>query len=85
MKINLNQNVKIKLNGLGFEILKKRHDELNRIIEENGGESLGTFKPVFDLKGYYSMQMWDFMKVFGDYMDPCCEIPFEMDLIIEIF
>ncbi len=38
VKISMNDKVKVKLTDYGIMLLKKRHDELNKKIKENGGK-----------------------------------------------
>lgn len=57
---NINDHVKFKLNALGIDVLVMRHQELSphRKFE----------MPHIDEEGYITMQMWDFIQSFGEYI-----------------
>ena len=55
VRINLNESVKFKLSERGKEIYRHRYDGL---------------EPELDDDGYMSMQLWTFMRVFGEHMIP---------------
>lgn len=82
VKISMNDKVKVKLTDYGIMLLKKRHDELNKKIKENGGKG-NSFELKLDEDGYYETQLWSLMEKFGDHCGLAKEYPFEMDIIIE--
>lgn len=61
VRINLNEIVKFKLSERGKEVYRHRYDgygfEYNR-------------EPEIDDNGYMRMQLWTFMQIFGEYMNP---------------
>lgn len=79
MKVNLNDEVKIKINKRGLEDLKKDHDELNSFTKG----TLGVFEPpVVDKDGYVKMQLHVVMRNFGHHMSGCYS-PIETEIIID--
>lgn len=79
MSFNINDYVKVKLNERGYEILRNYY----------GGE-IPFFKETDDL-GYISFQLWEFMYIFGNFVnlddkaslpfDKCILLPFENDIV----
>ena len=64
VRINLNENIKVKLNDYGKEIWYHQFDDLNARV----GRTL--IKPSFpetDADGYTSMQLHVFMHLYGKY------------------
>ena len=82
-KVNLNQEVKVKLTEYGISILKEQHDELNKWIEIRGGKSLGEFELRLDEYGYYSTQIWMLMNKFGHAIRMGNKNPFNLEIIIK--
>ena len=80
MTLNINYNIKAKLNDYGVEILKARHRQL---IESSQGAYNQPFTlPSTDENGYSIFQLWTFMQIFGPHLHLNSEIPFEADIII---
>lgn len=82
-KVNLNQEVKVKLTEYGTLILKEQHDELNEWIKLRGGNALGEFELRLDEDGYYSTQIWMLMSKFGHAMRMGSKNPFNLEVIIK--
>jgi len=81
MKINLNDEVKVRLTDDALEILKENHKALNRIILKNGGKpDKFPYKP--DENGYYTFQLWHLFEDFGKHISCGCESPFINNEII---
>lgn len=80
IKFNINSYVKIKLNEIGIRILEQRHNEMKAIINWD----LGEFDLKLDKDGYYTMQMWEMMNTFGDFMFMHLNPPFEMVIMLEV-
>ena len=57
MKINLNQNIKVKLNDVGAKIYKDYWAPTDKIC--------GTTTEVNQDDGYTVMQFWNFLQIFG--------------------
>lgn len=68
IKINLNEKVKFKLTPLGADIYYHRFDEVNKNIIENGGQPIPPSLPMVDGLGYTSMQLWNFIELYGEHM-----------------
>ena len=81
-QFNCNQIVKVKLTKFGEFVLKERHRELDKLIQESGGQQLREFRLNVDENGYYNTQMWGLMETFGEYMGFTTENPFELDIIL---
>lgn len=80
MTLNINYNIKAKLNDYGIDILKARHREL---VESSKGNYNQPFTlPSTDENGYSIFQLWTFMQIFGPHMHLNSEMPFEPDIII---
>jgi len=65
-RINLNERIKVKLTDYGKEIYYHRFDDLFRQTD------LSVFKPEFpktDEEGYTTFQLWDFIHIYGNYID----------------
>lgn len=81
--VNLNQNIKVKLNDLGKEIYYHRFDEVNEQIKRHGGKPIKPTMPKVDAEGYTQFQIWHFMNLYGKYMEMCSEQVLEtLDVII---
>ncbi|RYI30554.1 hypothetical protein EVU96_09060 [Bacillus infantis] len=65
MKLNINQQVKVKLNEKGKELLFNHYDE---------------FVLQLDQDGYYKIQLWKLMQVFGNHLHMGKELPFEAEI-----
>lgn len=59
IELNLNQNVKVKLDKKALEIKQKEIDEINEKF------NLNVELPIDD-EGYYKDQLWCIIKDFGD-------------------
>ena len=68
-KHNLNNRIKFKLNEKGIEIIKA-DSPLQDLTEEEDG--------------YVTLQMWKFMRLFGNYMYIGGAMPFDSQVLIEI-
>lgn len=82
-QFNINDKVLIKLTDKGREILHHNHDELNQLIIERGGLPLDPLVIKEDENGYYSMQMWEFIQTFGQYLSLACKLPFETTILFQ--
>ena len=68
-KLNLNDIIKVKLTDLGKNIYYHRFDNLNEWITNHGGDPLERTYPEVDDEGYSKFQLWQFMKLYGPYME----------------
>lgn len=76
---NLNDEVRVKLNQRGIDILRTGHDAMNDLWRGKLGPYRG---PKIDQNGYTSFQMWEFMRIFGNTMIMGLDTPFEMNILI---
>jgi hypothetical protein len=81
-KVNINEYVKVKLTDKGIKILRDQYEELNQMIQTNGGKDLGDFRLNVDEEGYTKMQMHEFMTTFAPHMHMGLDLPFEANIII---
>lgn len=64
-KLNLNDQVKVKLTPLGAEIYYNRYDFLKSSIRAIGGVCAEPKMPKIDEDGYTEMTMWQFIELYG--------------------
>ena len=65
IRINLNETVKFKLTDYGKTLYYHRYDDF---IQMSGTEFVMPHFPKEDEEGYVTMQLWDFMNLYGPYM-----------------
>lgn len=65
IRINLNENVKVKLTDYGKDIYYHQYDELNRRL---GKELLEPSFPIIEEDGYTEFQLWMFMELYGEHI-----------------
>lgn len=70
-KINLNDQIKVKLTPLGVKIYYHQYDELNKQIKERGGKQLEPRMPEIDKDGYTKFTLWNFMELYGEHIGMC--------------
>ncbi len=68
MKINLNDFIKVKLTDYGKEIYYHKDDDFNAYLSKRGLELFKPHFPKVDEDGKTKFQLWDFMKIYGNYM-----------------
>lgn len=73
-KANLNDYIKVKLTEYGRAVYKNHYAKYN--LE---GPKLNV-----DEEGYTKFQMWDFMHIFGDTMRMAGDLPYELNVEIQI-
>lgn len=66
-KINLNENVKVKLTDFGISLYKLRYDN----------------DPKKDEQGYTSFQLWTLMNIYGLYIGMAKDAPFDLDILLK--
>ena len=78
--LNMNSYVRIKLTSYGIEVLHRKHEGIRAAYP-----FIGKFSPPkTDKDGYYKMQLWQVMNIFGQYMyDGNINLPFELDIQID--
>lgn len=71
MKININENINVRLTPQGQELIRKHYATYNV-----------TWHPNAD--GWYKFQLWDLMNIFGPHLYAGCRVPFEdCDIYLE--
>jgi hypothetical protein len=71
MKVNVNQEVRIKITPFGMTI-----------IEADPYLAISYFHKKEDKDGWTTWQLWEIMRDFGFYMDNGKEVPFETEIEI---
>ena len=66
IRINLNESIKVKLTDWGKEIYYHQYDEINKII---GRELCKPKLPKEDENGYTEFLLWEFISLYGKYID----------------
>lgn len=77
--INLNQQIRVKLNSEGLKILLEYHMKYSIPNFDTREYVLSKV----DENGYYEVQLWEFMHIFGEHIHMCIKYPLE-NLNIEI-
>ena len=78
--INLNDKVRFKLTELGREIYYHQFDDLIKL-----GAQLTPERPKEDAEGYASMQLWEFLELYGPHIGMARKNVIEpLNLIVEI-
>lgn len=67
MRVNLNDNVKVKLTDEGIRELARQHAELRKHLIESGSNDIGEFVLKLSDDGFYTTQLWQLIKDFQDY------------------
>ena len=75
--ININDYVKVKLTDHGRNILDNQNAELKKCYPD----AEPRHKP--DENGFYKIQLWELMSIFGEYLYNGCKIPFETTIEFE--
>lgn len=65
MKLNLNDNIKVKLTDLGKDIYYHQYDNLNAAY---GVEICKPKYPKVDEDGYTTFQLWTFIELYGSHI-----------------
>lgn len=76
---NINNCVKVKLNEIGINELRKQHKEL-----EDMGLKGNFVMPEVDKKGYTKYQLHDLMHRFGHLTSIGFGCPFETEILIDL-
>ncbi len=77
--MNMNDTVRVKLNGKGLQILREHHEALRGRVP-----SLAAWQPPpQDGDGYTHFQLWQLMRAFGPHIYLGCEVPFDLDIRLQ--
>ncbi|MPS73986.1 MAG: hypothetical protein E2590_12700 [Chryseobacterium sp.] len=79
-KFNINNTVKIKLTDLGCKVLADEHNQWSVTEDHRTPE---YYKNKCDEKGYYTIQLWQLMNIFGSSLSMGCNLSFETNILIE--
>ena len=77
IKVNMNDNVKVKLLQKGIDILESKHNWLKSIDSNIPG-----FELKLDEEGYYKDQLWSLMSDFGTHIGMGTSSVFETNIIM---
>lgn len=70
-KLNLNHVVKVKFTDHGKDIYYHQFDGLIQAMEARGVRSITPSYPKVDKNGYSSMQLWQFIELYGPHIGMC--------------
>lgn len=65
VKINLNNQIYVKLTKVGEEIY---YDYIKEINDYYGREIIDKYTPDYEDGGYAKFQLWEFMNIYGNYI-----------------
>jgi hypothetical protein len=65
IKINLNNQIYVKLTKVGEEIY---HDYIKEINDYYGREIIDKYIPNYEDGGFARFQLWEFMNIYGNYI-----------------
>jgi len=74
VRINLNASVRFKLTDAGLEMYRRQYDDVISLYPQIG---LKRPEPKLDSEGFVSMQLHQFMSVFGPHLIPGKPVPIE--------
>ncbi len=86
MKININDEVKVKLTEEGKEIYFHKDDEYRKQMVAEKGHYPLYFQPQYpkvDDEGYTKFQLWELMQIYGKHID-VVSLPFRNTDIVVI-
>ena len=81
--LNLNENIKVKINDQGYQYLADQHNALMLTVRNDGTHTAQYYKDQADKDGYTKMQMHNFMALFGSFCEGGSVVPFETKILIE--
>lgn len=82
VQFNINESVKVKLTDVGLRELQRQHDDLNNLIQQNGGKGFDEFPYKPDDEGYYKFQLHSLMHYLGHIISPAMPNALETDIIL---
>ena len=65
VKINLNNQIYVKLTKVGEEIY---YDYIKKINDYYGREIIDKYTPDYEDGGFAKFQLWEFMNIYGNYI-----------------
>lgn len=83
MKVNMNDDVFVKLKEKGFELLCNQYNEMDKLyFSGNNQKTVEYYKSLRNSQGFYRFQLWEFMQTFGSTMTMGFNEYFENDIHI---
>lgn len=79
--VNLNQSVKVKLHSIGLWHWKVKDDAV-LANAPHLKKPFSDYQSRCDADGYVTMQLWEFMRTFGDTIEFGGSQVFDLDIII---
>lgn len=67
MKMNMNDQVRVKLTPYGMNCLRSHLIEYNNFREQFAAAPLPFTLPTTDAEGYMTWSLWELMNIFGKY------------------
>jgi hypothetical protein len=80
---NLNQDIRVKLNELGYQRMADLHNEYVGIITKWEKRDANFFRRKADSKGYTKFHMWEFMQNFGVVTGMGMDIYYDVTILID--
>ena len=80
---NVNQNIRVKLNDLGYQRLADLHNEYIGIIPKWEKRDAEYYKEQADKDGYTRFQLWNFMEYFGEVTGMCKPNYYDLTFLID--
>ena len=68
VKLNLNDEVRVKLTDLGKDIYYHRFDKLHEFLKARGFSPFEPQMPRVDPDGFTTMQLWSFIELYGSHI-----------------
>lgn len=68
VKLNLNDEVRVKLTDLGKYVYYHRFDKLHKLLKARGVSLLEPQMPRVDPDGFTTMQLWSFIELYGNHI-----------------
>lgn len=70
-KLNLNHFVRVKFTDHGKDIYYHQYDALIEFMKAKGIDPIVPSYPKVDENGYSSMQLWQFIELYGSHIGMC--------------
>lgn len=82
-KFNINSEVLIKLNKIGYERLVENHNQFIEIIPRWQEKTIEDFEKLENENGYYRIQLHKCFELFHDLIyNGAKDLPFKMNILI---
>ena len=84
LPFNVNHYVRVKLNDLGREALKRDHAEFWASVRGRSSGVPEYTPPDEDADGWSKWQLWSLMDSFGSHMSLGARVPFDTEILFEV-